>query len=543
MFGGQVRVEAIILYAIYLLIGPTTICSFTSLLPQFEQHSYVRFLDAPCQHHVEARLGFRSALAMATSESKVDHEYYSTSAPFPQRQQFPSVGGGVMAPGAQQKVTLTRFFQQMVEEQPEVSVSIQLCIVFFNFFMSQFHHFFVGSFVLLKNLGYNPGKLREVESLVLAVNMACKSISNLVTRSPSPVGQEYGGGHGDSKSREGLRVEAGASAQFNSMKKLDELSTNVLRNALRFTGKFTTVKPAKDIQRRQQDIERRQQSQTQRTDRPRATDEKENPAQHQPGVLIASALDGKYVAFFDPLDGSNNADAAICTGTIFGVFKKKDLVQNGDGIKLSSGSSEGGDKSEDEMETSLINSILQSGKNLRAAGYCLYSSSTILVCTIGKGVHMFTLDPTLNEFVLTNPDVRIPQRGNIYSCNESNSDGWSENMQRYIRSLRTGANESGMKYTSRYVGSLAADIHRTMIYGGIFSYARDTLYHPDGNLQLLYKSAPLAYLIKQAGGKNSNGEGQEVLDITPKSIHERQPCFIGSPDDIDEMKKYLEKGL
>jgi fructose-1,6-bisphosphatase I len=504
MFGGQVRVEAIILYAIYLLIGPTTICSFTSLLPQFEQHSYVRFLDAPCQHHVEARLGFRSALAMATSESKVDHEYYSTSAPFPQRQQFPSVGGGLMAPGAQQKVTLTRFFQQMVEEQPE---------------------------------------LREVESLVLAVNMACKSISNLVTRSPSPVGQEYGGGHGDSKSREGLRVEAGASAQFNSMKKLDELSTNVLRNALRFTGKFTTVKPAKDIQRRQQDIERRQQSQTQRTDRPRATDEKENPAQHQPGVLIASALDGKYVAFFDPLDGSNNADAAICTGTIFGVFKKKDLVQNGDGIKLSSGSSEGGDKSEDEMETSLINSILQSGKNLRAAGYCLYSSSTILVCTIGKGVHMFTLDPTLNEFVLTNPDVRIPQRGNIYSCNESNSDGWSENMQRYIRSLRTGANESGMKYTSRYVGSLAADIHRTMIYGGIFSYARDTLYHPDGNLQLLYKSAPLAYLIKQAGGKNSNGEGQEVLDITPKSIHERQPCFIGSPDDIDEMKKYLEKGL
>ena len=137
-------------------------------------------------------------------------------------------------------------------------------------------------------------------------------------------------------------------------------------------------------------------------------------------------------------------------------------------------------------EASVINSIMQPGKSLRAAGYCLYSSASILVFSIGNGVHMFTLDPTLNEFVLTNPNVRIPKRGNIYSCNESNSEGWSDSMKAYIKALRTGNNESGVKYTSRYVGSLTADIHRTLLYGGIFSYARDKLYHLDGNLQLLY---------------------------------------------------------
>jgi len=116
---------------------------------------------------------------------------------------------------------------------------------------------------------------------------------------------------------------------------------------------------------------------------------------------------------------------------------------------------------------------------------------------------------------------------------------WKHLQLQWIQLRGTGNNESGVKYTSRYVGSLTADIHRTLLYGGIFSYERDKLYHPDGNLQLLYKSAPLAFLIKQAGSKNSNGEGKEVLDITPPSIHERQPCFIGSAADVDEMKIYM----
>ena len=308
------------------------------------------------------------------------------------------------------------------------------------------------------------------------------------------------------------------------MKRLDELSTSVLRNALRFTGKFRMVKPAKDVERRTS------------TKYP----SKDRPADYQPGVLIASALDSKYVALFDPLDGSNNADAAICTGTLFGVFEtKRDEVSN---IKRKSEQdSEMVDDTSSQQEggTSLNQSILQPGRNLKAAGYCMYSSATILVFTIGNGVHMFTLDPQINEFVLTNPDVRIPRRGNIYSCNESNSEGWIDSMKAYIKALKTGNNESGMKYTSRYIGSMVGDIHRTLTYGGIFAYPCDKLYHPSGNLQLLYKSAPFAFIISQAGGKSSTGEGQDVLDVIPHDVHERQPCFIGSPEDIDEMNKYL----
>jgi len=349
----------------------------------------------------------------------------------------------------QQKVTLTRFLSHAVQEKPE---------------------------------------LREMISLLLAVQLACKSISNLVTRVPSPPITS---------------TSSTTSAEYRSMKRLDELSTIVLRNALRFTGKFRMVKPAnEDLQRRPLTI----------------TKQTSSKEEYQPGVLIASALDSKYVAIFDPLDGSNNADAAICTGTLFGVFEATTAT---------------------EKEEDLMQSILQPGRKLKAAGYCMYSSATILVFTIGNGVHMFTLDPQINEFVLTNPNVCIPRRGSIYSCNESNSEGWSKEMKSYISALKCGRGESGIRYTSRYVGSMVGDIHRTLIYGGVFMYPRDECYHPSGNIQLLYKSAPLSFIISQAGGKSSNGEGDDVLDVTPKDVHERQPCFIGSPDDIDEMKKYM----
>lgn len=356
-------------------------------------------------------------------------------------------------------------------------------------------------------------------NLLLAVQLACKSISNLVTRVPSPPIKT------SSTTNSAATTSAATSAEYRSMKRLDELSTIVLRNALRFTGKFRMVKAAND------DALRRQ-----------SHDQSINE-EYQPGVLIASALDSNYVAIFDPLDGSNNADAAICTGTLFGVFKTTTATT----IPMSGHTqSQSVNEQEDSLpsgqrEEELIQCILQPGRNLKAAGYCMYSSATILVFTIGRGVHMFTLDPQINEFVLTNPNVRIPQRGSIYSCNESNSEGWNNGMKSYISTLKRGRGESGVKYTGRYVGSMVGDIHRTLTYGGIFAYPRDEFYHPNGNIQLLYKSAPLAFVISQAGGKSSTGEGQDVLDVTPHDIHERKPCFLGSPDDIDEMKKYMNQ--
>jgi len=264
----------------------------------------------------------------------------------------------------------------------------------------------------------------------------------------------------------------------------------------------------------------------------------EGPDEHQPGVLITSALDSKYVACFDPLDGSGNADAAICTGTVFGIFETGGEEQQ-NGNELTNGDvvddlSDGRVKSDNLM----VNAVLQPGKNLRAAGYCLYSSATILVFTLGDGTHGFTLDPQINEFVLTHPNIMIPKRGNVYSCNEANSMGWADDLQRYVQALKTGENETGERYALRYVGSMVGDIHRTLMYGGIFFYPADTCQHPKGNLQLLYKSSPMSFIIQQAGGKSTNGK-KELLDIRPKTVHERSPCFIGSPDNIDEMKKYI----
>jgi fructose-1,6-bisphosphatase I len=271
------------------------------------------------------------------------------------------------------------------------------------------------------------------------------------------------------------------------MKRLDQLSTEVLKNALQFTGKLNMVAPVHTVTH-------------------------ERPAQHQPGVLIATAYDSNYVACLDPLDGSGNADAAICTGTVFGVF-----------------------------DSTLGEGVLQPGQNMRAAGYCLYSSATVLVFSLGDGkVQGFTLDPRLKEFVLTHPNLTIPPRGTVYSCNEANSEGWSDEFKAYLTSLKKGEdNETHRRYAHRYVGSMVGDIHRTLLYGGIFCYPSDSDLHPHGNLQLLYKSAPMAFIVNQAGGKSIDEHGGDLLHVQPKRIHQKSPCFIGSPDDVNELKKYL----
>ena len=188
----------------------------------------------------------------------------------------------------------------------------------------------------------------------------------------------------------------------------------------------------------------------------------------------------------------------------------------------------------------MVRAVLQPAKNLRAAGYCLYSSATIFVFSLGDGTHGFTLDPRVGEFVLTHPNIRIPTRGNVYSCNEANSPGWSDNVNSYIRAMKTGSCDTGEKYALRYIGSFVGDVHRTLMYGGIFLYPSDTVGHPKGNLQLLYKSSPLAFLVEQAGGKSTNGS-MGLLEITPKRVHEKSPVFMGSKDDVQELMGYLKR--
>lgn len=318
--------------------------------------------------------------------------------------------------------------------------------------------------------------------------MACKTISNLVNRA----GLVYGVDRrlDSSLSSEEDKIDG----RYYSMKRLDQLSTEVLKNALKFTGKCQMVAPAV------------------------AELKEEEPGKHQPGVLIATALDSNYVACLDPLDGSGNADASICTGTVFGVFEN----------------------SEKKFDSK---AVLQPAQNMRAAGYCLYSSATVLVFTLGDGmgVQGFTLDPSVKEFVLTHPNLTIPKRGSVYSCNEANSEGWSEEFRSYLKSLKTGTNEKQQPYAHRYVGSMVGDIHRTLLYGGIFCYPSDTLQHPHGNLQLLYKSAPMAFVVHQAGGMCMDETTGDLLAVQPKRIHQKSPCFIGSPDDVQELKGYLKK--
>jgi fructose-1,6-bisphosphatase I len=330
--------------------------------------------------------------------------------------------------------------------------------------------------------------------------MACKTISSLVSRA----GLAYSIQNDATSSTENNYNSDG---RYYSMKRLDKLSTTVLKNALKFTGTVQMIIPE-------------------------ATETSEQPDQHQPGVLIA--YDRHNLACLDPLDGSGNADASICTGTLFGVFPR----ERSDGQ-----TNENSDASTQEVynEDSLLEAVLQPGNKMRTAGYCLYSSATVLVFTLGSSVYGFTLDPQIQEFVLTHDKLTIPKRGNVYSCNEANSEGWKDGWKEYLRNIKLGQGETQERYALRYVGSMVGDIHRTLLYGGVFGYPSDRLHRPHGNLQLLYKCSPMAFVVHHAGGKAMDESGAALLDKKPERIHQKSPCFMGSPDDMDELKRYLTR--
>jgi fructose-1,6-bisphosphatase I len=223
---------------------------------------------------------------------------------------------------------------------------------------------------------------------------------------------------------------------------------------------------------------------------------------------------GKYVLLYDPLDGSGNIDANITVGTIFSVLRR--VSTSGKGT---------------------MEDVLQPGYKQVAAGYVLYSSSMMFVYSTGRGVHGFTLDPTVGEFLLSHENIRIPSRGSIYSTNEGNFNRWDENMRRYIGYLKENDPSNGRPYSGRYIGSLVGDVHRTMLYGGIYCYPGDTR-NPNGKLRLMYENNPLAFIVEAAGGAASDGK-RRILDIVPEKLHQKTPLFIGSLEDVRIAEEFL----
>ncbi len=222
----------------------------------------------------------------------------------------------------------------------------------------------------------------------------------------------------------------------------------------------------------------------------------------------------KYICHFDPLDGSSNIDVNVSIGTIFSIYKR--VSENGPG----------------EMRD-----CLQKGLYQVAAGYAIYGSSTVLVYTSGSGVHAFTLDPTAGEFLLSNENIKIPKKSKIYSVNEGNFNKWSNGMKKFVAYLKESDSDSGRPYSSRYVGSLVADFHRNLLYGGIFLYPADSK-NTSGKLRLMYEANPLSMIVEQAGGRSSNGK-ERILEIEPQALHQRTPLFIGSEQDVLMLERFL----
>ena len=226
---------------------------------------------------------------------------------------------------------------------------------------------------------------------------------------------------------------------------------------------------------------------------------------------------GKYVLLFDPLDGSSNIDANISIGTIFSIYRR---VSPGNG-------------------PGTMEDCLQPGFKQIAAGYIIYGSSTIFVYTAGNGVHGFTLDPSFGEFILSHPNITTPKKGKIYSINEGNYLYWHPGLKKYIKWVQEEDTKTQRPYSSRYIGSMVADIHRNLLYGGIFMYPADSR-SPNGKLRLMYECNPMAFIVEQAGGRASNGK-QRLLDVKPDSLHQRTPIFIGSEEDVLLVEKFMRE--
>jgi fructose-1,6-bisphosphatase I len=239
------------------------------------------------------------------------------------------------------------------------------------------------------------------------------------------------------------------------------------------------------------------------------------------GIIIIDAKErkaGKYVVAIDPLDGSSNIDVNVPVGTIFSIYRRKDF----------------------DAEPAL-GDVLQKGTEQVAAGYIIYGSSTMLVYTTGRGVNGFTLDPSIGEFCLSHPQMRIPVDGTIYSINEGNYMHFPKGVKQYIKYCQEEDRATKRPYTSRYIGSMVADIHRNLIKGGIFIYPY-TAATPSGKLRLVYECNPMAFIIEQAGGRATNGN-ERILTMEVAELHQRTPVFIGSKNMVIHAEEFMKEAI
>ena len=230
--------------------------------------------------------------------------------------------------------------------------------------------------------------------------------------------------------------------------------------------------------------------------------------EEQPTILRRGHEGGKYCVLFDPLDGSSNLDTAVGVGTIFTILRNDPKIHGA------------------------VETVCQAGHQQVAAGYVLYGSSTVFVITTGRGVHMFELDSSIGSFMLVQSNIQMPASKKIYSVNEANAEGFPEGFQKYLK----WAHQNG--YSSRYIGSMVADMHRTLMNGGVFLYP-PTKKHPNGKLRLLYEANPMSFLVEQAGGTSITAAGQRTMDIVPNQMHERVPLVLGSKNEVAAVVAHL----
>ena len=308
----------------------------------------------------------------------------------------------------------------------------------------------------------------DLAIIVNNIAVACKKISNLVAVAPI----------------QNLTGLAGSSNESgDEQKKLDVISNDIFCDAMSDTCRANMI----------------------------VTEEEDVP-------LRVEAISGDYIVCFDPIDGSSNIDAAVTTGSIFGIYSSGECqIFEHDSV-------------EEAMEKCVLNAR-KSGEELVCAGYVMYSSSTVMMLTVGDGVYGFTLDTSTGEYVLSHDDVKIPDPGQrIYSGNNGNVDKWAPEMKAYVRYLQLGgADRAKGPYSYRYIGALVGDFHRTLLYGGIWLYPPDKS-APQGKARLLYEVAPMGFLAEQAGGMAMWGECAEkrVMEVVPEQIHQRSPMFVGS---------------
>ncbi len=277
--------------------------------------------------------------------------------------------------------------------------------------------------------------------------------------------------------RAGLVDVLGAAGETNvqgeEQQKLDVIANDMMKQTLDFSGRVCVMASEED---------------------------------QEPVPISEGPRSGKYVVLFDPLDGSSNIDVNVSVGTIFSIHRR--VTKQGPGT---------------------LEDCLQPGRNQVAAGYVIYGSSTVLAYTAGRGVHLFTLDPTIGEFRLHTYNIHTPSIGKFYSVNESYYQRWTDGYRRVVQAFK-GVEDLSVRKNARYIGSLVADFHRNLMAGGVFMYPADST-APQGKLRLLYEAAPLALIAEHAGGRATDGV-RPILDIVPTKLHQRTPLLLGSTDDV-----------